>query len=87
MTTVLAPRPGPFDGAYLAVVGGALVVSAVALAATRPSLKRPVAAALFVAAVGVVLATVGPTPGLEWFAPALFLKLLAGHLVPERPFG
>ena len=27
-----------------------------------------------------------PTPGLEWFIPILFIKLLAGHVLREEPY-
>lgn len=47
-------------------------------------LKRPVAAGLYLSAILLGLYAVTPTTGLEWFVPALFLKLLVGHLVPER---
>ncbi len=47
-------------------------------------LKRAVAAGLYLGAVVLGLYAVTPTPGLEWFIPALFLKLLVSHLVPER---
>ena len=29
---------------------------------------------------------VSPTPGLEWFLPFLFLKILVSHLLPETPY-
>jgi hypothetical protein len=79
---VAALLRGPIpDVRYGIVVTSLLLVSAALVLASPPRLKRAVAAGLCVAALGVVAAG-GPTRGLEWFAPALFLKLLAGHLVP-----
>lgn len=75
---------GPtFDAVYFALIGGWLVVSSSLVVAAPGYLKRPVAAALYLGAMALALYGVGLTPGLEWFAPALFLKLLMGHLVPD----
>ena len=82
VVVVAALLRGPvFDVRYGIVVTSLLFLSASLVLASPPRLKRAVAAGLCVAALGVVAAG-GPTRGLEWFAPALFLKLLAGHLVP-----
>ena len=40
---------------------------------------------MYLLGVGLGLYQVGQTLGMEWFIPALFLKLLIGHLVPEVP--
>lgn len=32
------------------------------------------------------LCVFAPTPGLEWFIPLLFLKLLISHLLREEPY-
>lgn len=75
---------GPaFDAVYFALIGGWLVASSLFVVAAPGYLKRPVAAALYLGAVALAMYGVGLTPGLEWFAPALFLKLLMGHLVPD----
>lgn len=76
---------GPaFDGTYFVLIGGWLIASALLVVAAPGYLKRPIAAALYLGAVALALYATGLTSGLEWFVPALFLKLLMGHLVPER---
>lgn len=70
------------DLRFLAAAGAALIAaSALVLRAPGP-IKRVVAAALFAGAV-LLDAALGPAPGLEWFTPVFFFKLLVGHLVPE----
>lgn len=72
------------DLKFFALFGLALLVAAVTVLAAPPYLKRPVAAGLYLGAVALGLYAATPTVGLEWFVPALFLKLLVGHLVPEK---
>lgn len=78
-------RGSAFDFSYFAVIGGAVVVCSLLVLASPLYLKRPVAAGLYLVALALAFYGVGPTPGVEWFVPALFLKLHIGHLVPERP--
>lgn len=75
-------RGDGFDATYAVTVSTCLVVAMVAVLATPGRLKLPVAVTFFLVAVGLVLGVLGATPGLEWFVPALFVKLLVGHLVP-----
>jgi hypothetical protein len=35
----------------------------------------------------IVMLLFAPSPGLEWFIPVFYLKLLVSHLVLEAPFG
>lgn len=58
-----------------AAAGGVLVSPA--------RLKCPVAVGLCLAGMGGWYYLLGPTLGLEWFVPALLLKLVGGHLVPD----
>jgi len=51
--------------------------------ASPPRLKCPVAVGLCLASMGGWYYLLGPTLGLEWFVPALLLKLVGGHLVPD----
>jgi hypothetical protein len=61
----------------------ALLLSAAALVLAAPvAIKRPAAAAALALAV-LVDFWLGPTPGLEWFVPVFFFKLLVAHLLPE----
>ena len=76
---------GPvFDWWFLLVIGGWLLVSAAVVLSVPDLLKRPMAVALYLIAFAAALYAVGPTPGLEWFAPVLFMKLLLGHAVPPE---
>ncbi len=49
-------------------------------------LKRPAAIGLCFAAAAAALYLPGPAPGFAWLGPALFLKIIYGHLVPEEPY-
>jgi len=69
------------DVAYFAWVSAALLGSAAAVLRSPGYLKRPVAAGL-VAGAAVAGALTGP-PALAWFLPVLWLKLIAGHAVPD----
>ncbi|MBU0552446.1 hypothetical protein KKF91_05940 [Myxococcota bacterium] len=74
------------DWAYLGGVFGLLMLSAVLIVLTPLYLQRSVA--LLFACVGLLasLYVFSPTPGLEWFIPVLFIKLLVSHLLFEAPF-
>lgn len=71
------------DWGYFAAVVCGLTVAAAIVMATPTRLKRPMAIGLSLAAMGGWYYALGPTPALEWFMPALLLKLIVGHLVPE----
>jgi hypothetical protein len=73
-----------FDWNYFSTVSICLLFATIVVLVVPAYLKRPVAASLYLVAMAVGLYTVGLTTGLEWFIPALFLKLLIGHLVPEQ---
>jgi hypothetical protein len=62
-----------------------LVASAVILV-VPPYVKRPVAFVLYCVALLAGLYVLGVPPGLEWFVPLFFLKLLVAHLVPEEAY-
>lgn len=71
-----------FDVAYALTIGGWLIVSAVGALCSPTRLRSPLAATGFLVAMFLSLYVVIPTPGLEWFVPMLFTKLLIGHAVP-----
>lgn len=71
-----------FDAAYALTIGGWLIASAVGILCAPENLRSPLAAMGFLVAMVLSLYVVFPTPGLEWFAPMLFTKLLIGHAVP-----
>ncbi len=64
---------------------GYLVATTLLILHTPLYLQRPMA---FICYAGVLLLNMvyAPTPGLEWFVPFLFLKLLISHLLKEAPF-
>lgn len=66
---------------YAYLVGGALL-----LLSTPLYLKRPLAAALLIGGIALGLMLLPTAPGLQWFGPVFYLKLLMGHAVPEEPF-
>ncbi len=77
-------RGDDFDWHFALVLSGWLLVSALIVIRSRPRLKSPVAIALTLAGMATAFHTTGPTPGMEWFVPALFMKLLIGHAVPPQ---
>ncbi len=70
-------------GRSFGAVAGYLLGAATVIVFSPRRLQRPVALGLF----GVVLLGdrywLTPTPGLEWFLPFFFLKLLVSHLLPD----
>lgn len=74
------------DGLFFAGVSSYLLLAAMLILASPLYLQRPVALGLY----GVVLLCdrylFVPTPGLEWFLPLFFLKLLVSHLLKESPY-
>ena len=73
-----------FDVVYAIAVGGWLLVSAGIVLYSPSALRSPIATTLYAIALGLSLYALGPTPGLEWFVPLLFVKLLIGHALPLR---
>ena len=72
---------------YFGLVYGFLLVSSTIVLTVPLYIQRPVAMALAAAAIpGSMSRLVPQTPGLEWFLPLLFLKLLVSHLTQETPF-
>ena len=69
-----------FDLPFLALHAGLLLASAAAILAAPRYLRRPAAMALYAVTVVVVLYAFEATPGLEWFLPLFYLKLLVGYL-------
>ncbi|MFE7132482.1 hypothetical protein ACFVIM_16650 [Streptomyces sp. NPDC057638] len=75
------------DGDLLWALGnaGLLLAGACAVETAPVHLKRPVAVAVWMAAVLTNLFWLTVPEALLWFAPLFFLKLLVCHLVPEAP--
>ncbi|MEM9901610.1 MAG: hypothetical protein AAF865_09690 [Pseudomonadota bacterium] len=77
-------RGDGFDLIYAMSISSWLIASAVIVLYAPAALRSPLATLLFAVALGLSLYALGPTPGLEWFVPVLFVKLLIGHAVPLR---
>ncbi|MCV3273326.1 hypothetical protein [Roseobacter sinensis] len=75
--------PG-FDLFFMSVIAGWLAMSAIVVLTAPLTVKTPLAVTLYVGATGLVLYVTGPTYGLEWFVPLLFVKLLMGHAIPQH---
>lgn len=75
---------GPaFNSRYALVFGVGLVGAAAAVLCAPERLKTPVAFSGYLVVLCAVTIGTGPTPAMAWFEPALLLKLLLGHLVPD----
>jgi hypothetical protein len=74
------------DWGYAIVAYGYLLAAAVLIVLAPRYLKRPVALFLFLGGLALDQLVLTPTPGLTWFLPLLYLKLLVSHAVPEAPF-
>lgn len=64
-----------------------LLLSATEIVMRSPTyLKRPVSFLMILIALLINQYILEPVPGFEWFMPALFLKIVYGHLVMEEPY-
>ncbi|MEO0533320.1 MAG: hypothetical protein AAF215_05585 [Cyanobacteria bacterium P01_A01_bin.123] len=74
------------DWGFFWSVSGYLLGASILILQSPLYLQRPVALGLYgLALVGDRYLFV-PTPGLEWFLPLFFLKLLVSHLLYEMPY-
>ena len=71
---------------YIAVGYGYLLLAALVLLLTAHYMQRSVGIVL--AAVGIVIClyALPAAPGMEWFMPLLYVKLLVSHLQKEEPY-
>jgi hypothetical protein len=74
------------DWPFFAAVYGYLVAASVVILASPLYLQRPAVISLLCGALLLSAYALIPTPGLEWFAPLLFLKLLVSHLLKAAPY-
>jgi hypothetical protein len=77
---------GGFDISYGFFWYAALIVATLLVLNAPLYLQRPLALGLIMTAILVNLYIIHPVPGFEWLVPALFLKLVYGHLVREEPY-
>lgn len=74
------------DGLFFASVSSYLLLAAGLILASPLYLQRPIALGLYGLVVVCDRYLFTPTPGLEWFLPLFFLKLLISHLLKESPY-
>lgn len=74
------------DWLYFGVVSGFLLGAALVILLVPLYMQRPVAILAYGGGLLVALYAFAPTPGLEWFLPFFFLKVLVVHLVREEPY-
>ncbi len=74
------------DWTFFAVFAAYLLAATVLILKTSLYLQRPVAFGLFGIAILLNQYAFTATPGLEWFVPLLFFKLLVSHLLREEPY-
>lgn len=74
------------DWAYVAVVYGYLMLATVLILKVPLYLQRPFAYTFYLLALLLAFYVLPQPPGLEWFLPVFYLKLLVAHLVTEAPF-
>ena len=63
-----------------------LLLSVIIIHKSPLYLQRPVAVILFCVAIIINTYSFVPTPGLEWFVPFYYLKLLICHGLTEEPY-
>jgi hypothetical protein len=63
-----------------------LLLSTIAIMQVPLYLRRPVALGIIMTAILLNLYLIQPIPGFEWLVPALFLKIVYGHIVREEPY-
>lgn len=74
------------DWRYFGLISLYLLLGSTVIGTVSLCLKRPVAAILLVGGFLFELYYLGPTPGLEWFALALYSKVFMALLVREEPY-
>ena len=74
------------DGLFFGGVSAYLLTAAGLILSVPLYLQRPVAVCLYGLSIVGSLDLLSPTPGLEWFLPLFFLKLLVSHLLHETAY-
>lgn len=74
------------DWLFFCGVSGYLLVASSLILGSPLYLQRPIAMGLYGLALLGDRYFFAPTPGLEWFLPLFFLKLLVSHLLSETPY-
>jgi hypothetical protein len=77
-------RPG--DWLFAAVVDGYLLLAALIILRVPLAIQRAVALLLLISGIVIGAYLLKPTPGLEWFIPTFYTKLLVANLVREEAY-
>jgi hypothetical protein len=75
-----------FDWIFFTLVYGYLILTSVMVVMMPLYLRRPTSVTLFAGGLLMNIYILTPIPGLEWFVPMLYLKLIIGHIVQEEPY-
>jgi len=75
-----------FALSWLVTSGLYLLVSGVAILLAPLYLQRPIALLMYAGSVLLALYALVPPPGMEWFLPLFYLKLLVAHLPKEEAY-
>ncbi|NWF68094.1 MAG: hypothetical protein HXY40_03325 [Chloroflexi bacterium] len=81
---VLFFRPG--DWGFFALVYGYLLLAAALILRSPLYLQRPLALLALCGGFLITFYGLSPTPGLEWFIPVYYVKLLVSHALREEPY-
>ncbi|QUD87557.1 hypothetical protein [Phenylobacterium montanum] len=76
-------RGSSFDGRYALIFSVGLVGASAVILCVSDRLKTPVAFSAYLVVLSSITIGVGSTRAMGWFEPALLLKLLLGHLLPN----
>jgi hypothetical protein len=74
------------DWLFFGVASSYLLIASVIILGAPQYLRRPIAFLLYAVSLLVSMYALSPTPGLEWFLPFFYLKLLVSHLLREEPY-
>ncbi|WP_394246803.1 hypothetical protein [Vibrio profundi] len=71
---------------WIALAGGYVMLASCLILLTPLYLQRPVALILYSVSILLSLYVLETVPGLEWFLPIFYLKLLVSHILKEEPY-
>lgn len=75
-----------FDLLWLVTAGIYLLIAGLAVILSPLYLQRPVALVMYAGSVLLALYVLASPPGMEWFLPLFYLKLLVAHLPREEAY-
>ncbi|MFP4498220.1 MAG: hypothetical protein ACLFQV_08410 [Vulcanimicrobiota bacterium] len=73
------------DWLYGVIIYLFMLISILAIHYSPLYLRRPVAFLAYITGILIWLYVFKPTPGIEWFAPLFYLKLLLSQGLKEEP--